>query len=87
MTTGGRPGAPLGNAKVGIAKTSTSGEELTSMKPEDMEKMAKTQMDSPRPPETKSEIPGKFGNPENSGLVATLDIEASKNVFEYRLSD
>lgn len=85
MTTGGRPGAPIGNAKVGIAKVSAPKEDLTSMTPEDMQKMQIAQGDSPA--EIKSEIPVKFANPDGSELVATLDTDGSKNVFEFRLSD
>jgi hypothetical protein len=85
MTTGGRPGAPIGNAKVGIAKTSAQEEDLTSMKPEDMQTMQIAQGDSPS--EIKSEIPEKFASPDRSELVATLDTDGSMNVFEFRLVD
>lgn len=86
MTTGGRPGAPLGNAKVGISKappTSVTGGEPT---PEDMAKMAAANMGkSVEPPAP--EVPLKYGNPAGSGLTATLDKDGAKNVFEFRLVD
>jgi hypothetical protein len=85
MTTGGRPGAPIGNAKVGIAKTSVPEEDLTQMKPEDMQKMQIAHGDTPS--EIKSEIPEKFASPDRSELVATLDADGSRNVFEFRLAD
>lgn len=86
MTTGGRPGAPFGNAKVGIAKATSMAAMGGDPKPEDMMKMAAENMGkntaAPAP-----EVPLKFGTPEGSGLTATLDKDASKNVFEFRLVD
>jgi hypothetical protein len=85
MTTGGRPGVPLGPAKVGIAKVTATQQDMTAMKPEDMQKM---QMQNKGvTPMAKPEIPEKYGNPEKSGLVATLDADGGKNVFEFRLVD
>lgn len=86
MSTGGRPGAPLGNAKVGIAKSSSVAAMAGDPKPEDMMKMAAENMgknvQAPPP-----EVPLKYGKPEGSGLTATLDKDGSKNVFEFRLVD
>ncbi len=87
LTTGGRPGAPLGDAKVSISKT----EETASpggggdMTPQDMANMAAAgKMDAaPRKPE----IPLKYSDPNNSELVALLDADGTKNVFEFRLVD
>ena len=85
MTTGGRTGAPLGPAKVGITKAAATQQDMTAMKPEDMQKM---QMENQGiTPVAKPEIPEKYGNPEKSGLVATLEADGSKNVFEFRLVD
>jgi len=62
MTTGGRPGAPLGPAKVGVAKVAATQQDMTAMKPEDMQKM---QMENKGvTPMAKPEIPEKYGNPE-----------------------
>jgi hypothetical protein len=85
LTTGGRPGAPLGNAKVAISKVSATAVDLTAMKPNDMADMAsKGKMVIA---EQKEEIPKKYSNPEKSGLIATLDANGEKNVFEFRLVD
>lgn len=85
MTTGGRPGAPLGNAKVAISKASASAAATSNMTAEDMAKMAaQGQMSLGT---TKEELPAKYAQPDKSGLVATLDPDGAKNVFEFRLVD
>lgn len=85
MTTGGRPGAPVGNAKVSITKVSAAQDNLASMTPADMANMAaKGNMTIA---ETKEEIPSKYNAPDKSGLVATVDKDGTKNVFEFRLVD
>lgn len=86
LSTGGRPGAPLGEAKVGIAKAGAAAEDRKQMTPEDMAKMAQQQMQM-RTPEPKPEIPLKYGNPETSNLVASLVADGAQNVFEFRLVD
>ncbi len=84
ITTGGRPGAPLGTAKVGIIKAGAQ-KDMTAMKPEDMRKM---QMESGgNTPMAEPEIPLKYGDPQKSGLTAALDADGAKNVFEFRLQD
>ncbi len=88
MTTGGRPGVPVGNAKVGITKAadSTGGKATTDMKPEDMMKMqmaAGGTTTKTEPP--KSEVPAKYADPTKSGLTAAVDANESKNVFEFNL--
>ena len=85
LTTGGRPGAPLGNAKVSISKVSASQENLTSMKPEDMANMAA--QGKMKLAESKPAIPLKYATPDKSGLTAALDANAESNVFEFRLVD
>lgn len=85
ITTGGRPGAPLGAAKVGITKAGAAQQDMTSMKPEDMRAMQMKGGGST--PIAKPEIPLKYGDPGKSGLTATLDADGSKNVFEFRLQD
>lgn len=86
LSTGGRPGVPIGNATVGIVKHAAAATDMSKMTPADMAKMAeKTKMASiPMP---KSEIPQKYANPETSTLVAIIDADATKNVFEYTLLD
>lgn len=83
LTTGGRPGAPLGNAKVGISKITGSQENMTTMKPEDMMNMQKQSKGVT--PGLTEEIPQKYGNPATSGLTADLSENGDSNVFEFRL--
>ncbi len=85
ITTGGRPGAPVGSAKVSIAKASAAAVDMSAMKPEDMAKMA--QENRGAMPTPKSEIPLKFGDPVKGGLVATVGTDGAQNVFEFRLVD
>ena len=85
MSTGGRSGAPLGKAKVGIVKRASDGEEKPSMNPADMAKMAQQSKGVIKMP--KPEIPLKYGNPDTSKLQADISADATKNVFEYRLAD
>jgi hypothetical protein len=88
ITTGGRPGAPIGNAKVFITKISAQQSSAipANPTPEDMRKMAIESMGK-AVSQSKSEIPEKYGNPQTSGLVATVLADGSKNVFEFRLVD
>jgi len=85
VTTGGRPGASLGAAKVGIIKAGAAEQDMTSMKPEDMKAMQMKNAGST--PMAEPEIPVKYGDPLKSGLTADLDKDGSKNVFEFRLQD
>ena len=85
LNTGGRSGVPVGNAKVGIVKmVSTSGATATST-PADMMKMAAAGKMGPTKP--KGEIPMKYADPDKSTLVAIIDKDPAKNVFEYKLVD
>ena len=88
MTTGGRPGVPVGNAKVSITKApeTLGGKATTDMKPEDLAAMAKaggSAASMAAPP--KSEIPLKYADATKSGLTAAVDANESKNVFEFNL--
>lgn len=88
MTTGGRSGMPVGPAKVGITKYEQSVPIETvagDLKAEDMQKMQMAAKGKTKDAASKSEIPERYGNPEKSGLVANVDSNASKNVFEYPL--
>ena len=85
ITTGGRAGARIGDAKVVIVKASTANRPKDP-KPEDMAKMAVEggyrPEDMPKP-----EIPDKYSNPGTSGLTAAVVADASKNIFEFNLVD
>ena len=87
MTTGGRVGVPVGNARVAITKVGAS--DLPSqkdMKPDDMMKMQQAaggMSKKTEPP--KPEIPEKYADPTKSGLTATVGANESKNVFEFNL--
>jgi hypothetical protein len=86
MTTGGRPGVPVGNAKVGIAKMSGSTTiDVKALKPEDMRKMQSEGGGVAKDLTPKSEIPVKYADPAKSKLVAAVNPDGKKNVFEYIL--
>lgn len=89
MTTGGRPGVSVGPQKVGITKTAAGATpvDAQTVKPEDMRKMQMAGGGAAQDLTPKSEIPVKYADPAKSGLVATVDAVASKNVFEYPLVD
>lgn len=86
LTTGGRPGAPFGNAKVSVTKTASGAVGKSDPTPEDMMKMAQQTVGKKVEP-PKPEIPTKYSDPSESGLTAALDKDGSKNVFEFRLQD
>lgn len=81
LTTGTQPGAAVGQYKVTVTKYAASGS--TQLTPEDMAKMQK----EGKTLEAKSEIPGKYAAPQTSGLQATVGQDASKNVFDFELTD
>ena len=89
LTTGGRAGAPIGAAKVGITKAAAGAAtvDTAAVKPEDMRKMQMAGGGKAADLTPKSEIPEKFGNPTTSGLVATIDADPKKNIFEFPLVD
>ena len=86
ISTGGRPGAPIGKAKVGITKAAATAAGGGDMKPEDLMKMSTENMGKTVEP-PKPELPVNYGTPESSGLTAELDKDGTKNVFEFRLVD
>ena len=86
VTTGGRKGAPIGMANVGVAKSSQRESDLVSMKPEDMQKMQIEEM-SKKAVQPKPEIPLKYANPSKSGLTADVSKNPASNVFEFILVD
>ena len=87
MTTGGRPGVPVGLAKVGISKMSGNAApvDIKNLKPEDMMKIQKTTGGVAKDLAPKSEIPSKYAKPEESKLTAAVDKDGKKNVFEFIL--
>ena len=86
ISTGGRPGAPVGSAKVGIVKNKAAAKDTSQLSPEDMIKMAEAG-GTGSADESTSEIPVKYNDPQSSGLVANIDADESKNVFEFRIND
>jgi len=86
LTTAGEPGAVLGDHKVFITKHAAREGTTTDMTPEDLAKMAREGGGAALAlPE--SEIPTKYANPATSGLTATVTADASKNVFDFALTD
>jgi hypothetical protein len=89
MTTAGRPGVPLGKAKVGVVKLSEPSVKVdtASMKPEDMQKLQTAGGGKAKELVSKSEIPEKYAQPDQSGFVADVVADVQKNVFTYDLVD
>lgn len=92
LTTGGRPGAPIGSAKVSIAKqttaTGTMGKPAEQLTPEDMVKMYAAKGGEAMKgaaQEVKSEIPTKYANPDTSGFTA--NVQATGNDFLFEMQD
>ena len=87
MTTGGRPGVPVGLAKVGISKMAGNATtvDIKKVKPEDMIIMQKEGGGVAKDLVPKSEIPAKYSKPEESKLTAAVDKDGKKNVFEFIL--
>lgn len=90
MKTGGRPGVPVGKARVGISKAgdTTGGMATPDMKPEDMMTMqqaagATTAQTAPPKPE----IPLTYADPTMSGLTENIDANESKNIFVFTLAE
>ena len=89
MTTGGRPGVPIGIAKVGITKI--SGEPVVKStkppSPDDMRSMQEAADGTAKDLSPKSDIPLKYSDPQQSQLTASIDRNSGKNVFEFPLVD
>ena len=87
MTTGGRPGVPVGLAKVGISKMAgnAASSDNKKVKPEDMMNMQKAGGGVAKDLVPKSEIPSKYSKPEESKLTAAVDKNGNKNSFEFIL--
>ena len=84
LTTFGKPGAPVGQYKVGIRKQAQRAGVPADPKPEDMIKMMQGKKAIPEP---ESLLPEKFGDPNLSGLTATVTEDKSKNDFTFDLMD
>lgn len=78
----GRPGAALGEHQVTITKFAAR-PGSADLKPEDIMKMP---MKGKVPP-PKAEIPAKYGMTTTSGFKAVVTTDASKNVFDFPLTD
>jgi hypothetical protein len=91
LTTGGRSGAPIGNAKVVISKMTggvTAGVNTDQMKPEDMRKMQMAAQTDAANAAPKNELPAKFGDVKSTPLVANVvKGGATENSFEFNLTD
>ena len=90
LTTGGEPGAVIGDHTVSIAKAATSAEGVTEeMTEEDYQKMMSKSGDSLADVtgEEKDGIPGKYSVPETSGLTKTVSSNASENECNFELTD
>ena len=89
ITTGGRRGAPIGLAKVGVTKAPEGGgPDKTQMTPEQMMEMATKQSESGVvEPEPTSPIPVRYASPETSKLEAAIGEDPAANVFEFILVD
>lgn len=86
MTTGGRPGVPVGKAKVGITKAAaTPTKDVKKLTPEDMLNMQKSGGGVATELVAKSEIPEKYADVDKSGLEAVVDKDGKNNVFEFVL--
>lgn len=87
MTTGGRPGVPVGLAKVGILKMAGNSAtvDIKNVKPDDMKNMQISGGGVAKDLVPKSEIPAKYSKPEESKLTAAVDKDGKKNVFEFIL--
>lgn len=83
LVTFGRPGAPLGEYKVGIMKMSNMAGAPANPKPEDMAKM----MQGKSMPKQENELPAKYAAPQTSGLTATVSKDASQNVYPFDLTE
>jgi hypothetical protein len=86
MTTGGRKGAPVGTAKVGIIKSAKQDAPTQDMKPDDMRKMQIDQMGK-KDANAKPEIPTKYANATTSGLTAEISENITENDFVFPLVD
>jgi hypothetical protein len=90
LSTGTASGALPGEYRVAVSKV--AGADVAGSSPDDMIKMMKEQMgpDGTMPkaaPAPKSELPAKYANPDTSGLSFTVTTDASKNVFEIKLTE
>lgn len=87
LNTNGRAGATVGMNKVSITKmTEGTAKTNTSMTPEDMRKMAMSNMKKENTG-PKSVIPAKYGDPDNGTLSADVAADSSQNDFVFDLQD
>lgn len=88
LSTGGRPGAPLGKCRVSVTLVAPS-DDLSGLTPEEQsmeltKKMGQSQGTFGEK-EQKSLVPEKFSNADTSGLSFTVSSTASQNDFPINL--
>jgi hypothetical protein len=91
LKTGNRTGAPVGDCKVYIQEpvdmVEFTPEQTADLTTEEIYKMQHSNRTKPRDPEKKKlGIPAKYNSAEKSGLKFTVVADASKNVFEVKLT-
>jgi hypothetical protein len=77
-------------AKVGVNKVDSAagGQDMTTMKPEDMQKMQIEMAKRGTQANAKPPLPIKYQDPAKSGLTAEVAAGgAEKNTFEFNLVD
>jgi hypothetical protein len=86
LTTIGRPGVTVGKHQVTVTKVAgpEPGKKFTA---DDMKKMTGGAPGAKAPEKPKSEIPAKYASGATSGLEATVTQDASKNQFDFTLTD
>lgn len=85
LQTGARPGAAAGEYKVAVTKYSQA-DPRRPARPADVKKSKMYQGGKlPAPPQ--SELPQKYGHPQQSGLEAVVTGNPSQAAFEFRLTD
>ena len=85
LKTGARPGAEVGTYKVSVCKYSRQ-IQASEAKPEAIKKL-KMYQGGKVPTLPKSDIPEKYGKPNQSGLQAAVTSNPAQNTFEFRLTD
>jgi hypothetical protein len=90
LTTSGRPGAPIGENQVGIAKMSATAKApkpLEQLTPDDMMRMQKEGIGGYKAEPPKSLIPERYALPATSKLTASVSENEAENEFEFNLVD
>ncbi|GAB4141827.1 MAG: hypothetical protein Tsb009_11790 [Planctomycetaceae bacterium] len=75
---------PVGTAKISVTKYAAPKQDMTSMKPEDMQNMAAKSMGS-LDDTSKNELPAKYRDPATSGLTEKVSEDPAENDFKLEL--